>query len=151
MSTRTKNRSPRKKPIVGSRIQQICPAAPGWRALFLLTDEEDDKIVVNSDGEPQYFMEDIAAWAVTVDEGKTSRHQQIWPCIPEASGILDPICPDETPAYIGLVSPSHDEYQIEDMVRELFESLGPEAETVVDDDESEEGTEEETEEEETDG
>lgn len=136
MATRTKNKTPRKKPMAGSRVQQLCPAPPNWRVLMLLVDDDEDKVVVDKGGAPQSFLEDIACWALIVDEDKASRYQQIWPCIAEASGVLEPICPDETPSYIGLVPPSYDDDQIEDMVRELFDSFGSEVETVVMDDES---------------
>jgi len=134
MATRTKNQKPRRKPMTGARVQALCPAPPNWRVLMLVVDDESDKVVVDKEGDPQSFLEDIGAWALIVDEDKNARYQQIWPCIAEASGILEPLCPDETPAYIGLVPPGYEDDQIEDMVRELFDSFGDDVETVVMDD-----------------
>lgn len=141
MATRTKNQKPRRKPMTGARVQALCPAPPDWRVLMLLVDDETDKVVVDKEGYPQSFLEDIGAWALIVDEDKAARYQQIWPCIAEASGILEPLCPDETPAYIGLVPPGYEDDQIENMVQELFDSFGDDVETVVmEDDDDDEGS-----------
>lgn len=149
MATRTKNKSPRKKPMLGSRIQQLCPAPPNWRVLMLFMDE-DDKVFVDVDADPQYFMEDIAAWALVVDESKTARFQQIWPCVAEASGVIEAVCPAEAPGYVGIVPPSYEDEQIEEMVQDMFESMG-EIETTILDDDEDDGASEDADEDDTAG
>jgi len=153
MGSKSKNtRNKKSKPVDGGVKIQSMVSVPtarkgSWRVLMLLLDdsEKKERQVVDEEGKAKFFFEDVACFALVVEEDSTKKYQEIWPCI-ATEGLVQPVNPSTT-NYVGVVPPSYDAEDVAEMIDGLADELDMETIEESDDtDDSDDDKEEESDE-----